>query len=95
MLRSHRLQESRADRWEWQLRARCRGTDSSVFFHEEGERGRGRWRREARAKEMCRLCPVIERCREHALDVGEAYGVWGGLSESERERLLHPHLRRG
>ena len=26
---------------------------------------------------------------EHALDSGEPYGVWGGMSEGEREVLLH------
>ncbi len=59
-----------------------------MFFHPDGERGRARMQREQRAKEMCRRCPVIEECRSHALDVGEPYGVWGGLSESERDLLL-------
>ncbi|MGA8332661.1 MAG: WhiB family transcriptional regulator [Mycobacterium sp.] len=92
MVQPHQLPGPSADLWKWQLHARCRGLDSSVFFHPEGERGRVRWRRESRAKAMCRLCPVIEQCREYALDVGEAYGVWGGLSESERELLLRPYL---
>jgi WhiB family redox-sensing transcriptional regulator len=30
---------------------------------------------------------VIEQCRSHALEVGEPYGIWGGLSESERDLL--------
>lgn len=77
-----------ADVWEWQLRGLCRGVDSSVFFHPDGERGQARLRRERRAKEMCRGCPVIMQCRTHALEAGEAYGIWGGLSESERDLLL-------
>jgi WhiB family redox-sensing transcriptional regulator len=28
---------------------------------------------------------VIEACRSHALTVREPYGVWGGLTEDERE----------
>ena len=40
--------------------------------------------RELRAKLVCAGCPVLEMCREHALSVGEPYGVWGGLSETER-----------
>jgi WhiB family redox-sensing transcriptional regulator len=40
------------------------------------------------AKQMCRQCPVMTQCRTHALTVGEPYGIWGGLSESERELLL-------
>lgn len=74
-----------ADIWNWQLQGLCRGMDSSMFFHPDGERGRARTQREQRAKEMCRRCPVIEACRSHALEVGEPYGVWGGLSESERD----------
>ncbi len=77
-----------ADIWNWQLQGLCRGVDSSMFFHPDGERGRARMQREQRAKDMCRRCPVIEECRSHAMDVGEPYGVWGGLSESERDLLL-------
>jgi WhiB family redox-sensing transcriptional regulator len=40
--------------------------------------------REHRAKAICRECPVLEKCRDHALAVGEVYGIWGGMSESER-----------
>ncbi len=67
----------------------CRGVDSSMFFHPDGERGgRARAQREMRAKEMCRRCPVIAQCRSHALAVGELRDLGGGLSESERELLL-------
>jgi WhiB family redox-sensing transcriptional regulator len=37
---------------------------------------------------------VIAQCRTHALAVGEPYGIWGGLSESERELLLKRGIRR-
>ncbi|MGB6515574.1 WhiB family transcriptional regulator [Mycobacterium sp.] len=83
-----------ADIWEWQLQGLCRGVDSSVFFHPDGERGRARLQRERRAKEMCRQCPVLAQCRAHALEVGEPYGIWGGLSESERELLLKREIGR-
>src|SRR5262245_32843240 len=83
-----------ADIWDWQMQGLCRGVDSSVFFHPDGERGRARAQRELRAKEMCRSCPVIAQCRSHALSVAEPYGIWGGLSESERELLLKRGIRR-
>ncbi len=83
-----------ADIWDWQLQGLCRGVDSSVFFHPDGERGRARLQRERRAKEMCRSCPVMTQCRAHALDVGEPYGIWGGLSETERELLLKRDIGR-
>jgi len=73
--------------WDWQLLAKCRGVDSAVFYSPDGERGHARARREARAKKMCRECPVLAQCRAHALSVAEPFGVWGGLTEAERARL--------
>ncbi len=84
MPQPHELPGPNSDMWDWQMKGRCRGVDSSVFFHPEGERGRARMQRERRAKALCHECPVIVACREHALTVAEPYGVWGGLSESER-----------
>ena len=87
MADTRRLPVPVADIWDWQMHGLCRGVDSSVFFHPDGERGRARAQREMRAKEMCRSCPVITQCRSHALAVGEPYGIWGGLSERERRKL--------
>ncbi|MGH6754814.1 MAG: WhiB family transcriptional regulator, partial [Bradyrhizobium sp.] len=61
--------------------ARC----ASVFYSPEGERGRARQRREANVKALCSSCPVIARCRAHALAVAEPFGVWGGMSEADRQ----------
>ncbi|MQA12938.1 MAG: WhiB family transcriptional regulator [Pseudonocardiaceae bacterium] len=76
------------DRWEWQLHAACVGLGSEVFFHPSGERGAQRSARAERAKAVCRSCPVIRECREHALAAREPYGVWGGLTEEERADVL-------
>ncbi|MFD9669519.1 WhiB family transcriptional regulator [Rhodococcus sp. NPDC059968] len=76
---------------DWQEHAACRGTESSVFFSPDGERrGRAQARRESRARRICQDCPVLGRCREHALAMGEPYGVWGGMTEADRRR----HARR-
>ena len=83
-----------ADVWDWQMNGLCRGEDSAVFFHPDGERGHARAARESRAKQMCRQCPVMTQCRTHALAVGETYGIWGGLSETERGLLLKQGIRR-
>ena len=87
-----RLPKPVTDVWDWQMHGLCRGVDSSMFFHPDGERGRARAQRETRAKEMCRQCPVLMQCRSHALTVAEPYGIWGGMSETERE--LHARHRR-
>jgi WhiB family transcriptional regulator, redox-sensing transcriptional regulator len=83
-----RLPGPQSDKWDWQLRGACRGTTGEVFFHPEGERGTARSRREEAAKAICATCPVVCQCALHALRVREPYGVWGGLSESERENVL-------
>lgn len=77
-----------ADLWEWQLRGACRGEDSALFFHPEGERGSSREARDAAAKLVCQTCPVTKECLEYALASREPYGVWGGLSEVERAEIL-------
>jgi WhiB family redox-sensing transcriptional regulator len=74
--------------WDWQVHGACRGMDSAFFFHPENERGSSKVNRERRAKEVCGRCPVIEPCRRHALSVQEPYGVWGGLSEAERDEIV-------
>ncbi|MFP5219346.1 MAG: WhiB family transcriptional regulator [Actinomycetes bacterium] len=86
-----RLPGPQLEKWEWQLLGACRGEDTELFFHPEGERGPRRSNREAAAKAVCASCPVIALCREHALASREPYGVWGGMSESEREAV---HARR-
>ncbi|HEY9417807.1 MAG TPA: WhiB family transcriptional regulator [Pseudonocardia sp.] len=89
-----RLPGPNGDLWEWQRMGACRGMDSAFFFHPEGERGPARASREAKAKAVCGRCPVVEACRRHALAVHEPYGIWGGLSESERDGLIHTGRRR-
>jgi WhiB family transcriptional regulator, redox-sensing transcriptional regulator len=74
--------------WWWQTAARCRGEDTSIFFHPDGERGRAAKRRQERAKAICAECPVTAECRNYALKYKEPFGIWGGLSEDERMTLL-------
>jgi WhiB family transcriptional regulator, redox-sensing transcriptional regulator len=73
--------------YEWQFYGACADADATVFFHPEGERGPARRQRDAAALAVCAACPVVPACRAHALAVREPYGVWGGLSESDREAI--------
>lgn len=77
--------------WDWQLQGSCRQASPETFFHPEGERGTKRRSRDEQARAICVGCPVIEACREHALSVREPFGVWGGLTEDERERIYAAH----
>lgn len=76
-----------ADIWDWQLSGACRDANPMLFFHPENERGPARLKRADAAKKVCATCPVLRQCREHALTSREPYGVWGGLSEDDREAL--------
>ncbi len=64
----------------WQDQANCLGVDPDLFFPERGASTR-------EAKEVCRGCVVRNDCLEYALENGEKFGIWGGLSERERRRL--------
>jgi len=75
------------DLWEWQFDGACRREDPNTFFHPDGERGPSRRNRDDAAKAVCHDCPVLLNCREHALRVREPYGVWGGMTEYEREEV--------
>ncbi|HPU13682.1 MAG TPA: WhiB family transcriptional regulator [Aeromicrobium sp.] len=88
MVNIKRLPAPIIESYEWQWEGACMGEDSAVFFSPEAERGRRRQRREDAAKQICASCPVLARCREHALTVHEPYGVWGGLTESERSAII-------
>ena len=68
----------------WMRYAHCRGTDSNLFFPGEGDEQSAQ-RSIAAAKAMCAECGVVKECREWALSLPETAGVWGGLSENERE----------
>lgn len=63
---------------QWMDRAACADMDQRIFFPEEqGSSFR-------RAREVCGSCPVADECLEHALEIGETLGIWGGLSPDER-----------
>ena len=73
----------------WQDRAACRGPLGAVFFPPPTtERKREKLAREAKAKAICRTCPVMQDCRSYAIEIREPHGVWGGLSEQERRSAL-------
>ena len=66
----------------WTHLARCRGR-THLFFPQLRERPERRARREAEARSLCAVCPVLESCQRWARENRE-YGFWGGESEEER-----------
>ncbi|HEY0619072.1 WhiB family transcriptional regulator [Streptomyces sp. SID13031] len=83
-----RLPRPLMDLWDWQSQSACRDVNPELFFSPESERGVRKRAREMVAKSLCGTCPVQPECRQHALSVGEPYGVWGGTTESERDNVV-------
>lgn len=77
---------------DWKLQGRCVGVqppDADLFFSED-------YRDQKRAKkEYCAWCPVTKECLEYAFATDTWIGVWGGMTEKERERLDRQRRRRG
>jgi WhiB family redox-sensing transcriptional regulator len=88
---------------DWMDDAACSGMDPDVFhpIHPHGFKGdpthaveRAR-ARDADILAVCDRCPVMEQCRAYALRNHELEGVWGGLTEMERRRILNKRRRSG
>lgn len=68
-------------RMTWQEEGSCRGVDPEVFFPISDDEA---WR----AKEICTVCAVKTDCLAYSLQNRERYGVWGGVTERERQEMF-------
>jgi Transcription factor WhiB len=66
---------------DWRDKARCAEVDGEIFFPELGHSTR-------EARKICAGCEVRAECLQSALDSREPWGIWGGLSDEERRKLL-------
>lgn len=71
---------------QWERRAACRGLDATIFYPPSDEHADA-------AKDICESCPVQTECLEHALQIREKDGVWGGATEAERRRIIRRRRR--
>ena len=70
---------------DWWQRAACRSTEADLFFPVSAK---GRSQLDvARAKAVCVGCPVRTQCLHYALAAQQLHGIWGGLTEEERQHL--------
>ena len=81
----------------WRENARCRGTDTELFFP---PRDKTRYRDiAAEAKVHCfgatgnNPCPVLRQCLLYAIESDEVHGIWGGMSHRERNALVRKWRR--
>ena len=72
----------------WRSVGLCRGSDTMVFYPPSEDDSLA-----DEAKAICNLCAVRRPCLEFALATREKHGVWGGLTERERRRVLRQRRR--
>lgn len=65
---------------QWQSDARCSQADAHAFYPEQGASA-------VEAKMICRACTVRDQCLDYAMAHNERHGVWGGMTDPERQRL--------
>lgn len=81
----------------WVEDAACAGQPLAVFYPEKaptnapiGNEHRAHYNRHRfdAALRVCAGCPVKEKCLQDAVDMGDLWGVRGGTTPGERERLV-------
>jgi len=65
----------------WRDLASCAEADPDAFFPEKGGSTR-------KARQVCAACPVAAQCLDYALEREEPFGIWGGMTASQRRQLL-------
>ncbi|TXH44371.1 MAG: WhiB family transcriptional regulator [Actinobacteria bacterium] len=76
---------------DWRFESACLTHDPELFFP-IGDAGPAVDQIE-KAKAVCRTCPVMQECLAWALETGQDFGVWGGMSEPERLQLRRRRSR--
>lgn len=64
----------------WMQHGKCVGCDPGLFFPERNGS-------KDPALQVCAGCPVVNTCREHAFYHHENYGVWGGTTPRQRQKI--------
>ncbi len=78
----------RTDPNAWREQAACQGDMAAAFYPPLRPENRAvKHVREQQAKTVCASCMVREQCLDQALSHGERYGIWGGLTDTERRQL--------
>jgi WhiB family redox-sensing transcriptional regulator len=71
----------------WHAEAACRGRNPELFFPENRKTLAEEVKAAAAAKRVCARCPVVSACLEAAFANGDVFGVFGGSTPAERERV--------
>jgi WhiB family transcriptional regulator, redox-sensing transcriptional regulator len=80
--------------WGWRDRAACAGQATALFFPEVESGAPARHvlkSQQAHIEQVkttiCGRCPVRSECLEEGLRVSEGFGIWGGFTAEERDKM--------
>ncbi|GMQ99165.1 MAG: hypothetical protein BMS9Abin17_1732 [Acidimicrobiia bacterium] len=79
-LQTDALQVPVLDERPWAVFAACKETADVSFFPQTKDEERA-------ALAICSICPVQGECLDHAIELKERYGIWGGLNEKDRRKM--------
>ncbi|MFM9629422.1 WhiB family transcriptional regulator [Streptomyces galilaeus] len=75
---------------DWRQSGACRAEDPEDFFPVGATPAAKATERHAKA--VCFRCPSSLECGQWALQTRQPFGIWGGMTEAERAKILR---RRG
>ena len=61
----------------------CQVTDPELWFPDQGGEN---WQFRT-AKKFCSQCPVQKECLKYAVSEPDLQGIWGGMTQRERQRI--------
>lgn len=69
--------------------ALCAETDPELFFPTDTASyySKAKYESKVHAKQICAKCPLTLQCLKSALVGKEEYGIWGGATSRERDRI--------
>jgi WhiB family redox-sensing transcriptional regulator len=70
----------------WMDAANCTEIAPDAWFPEKGAVSNLTYQ----AVEVCKTCPVRQRCLDYAIDNEIRFGTWGGKTAEQRARMKNP-----
>lgn len=81
------LPDPRSDELHWMTEALCTQVPADVFFPEKGQSADD-------ALMICEDCSVQFDCLQYAVETGQRFGIWGGMTERERRKIRRTPAKR-
>lgn len=64
----------------WMADASCAQIGGDAWFPNEHDNG-------AEARRVCKACPVVNECRDFAVETNQQDGIWGGMGVNQLRKL--------